>query len=820
MKKLFFYTLALIFLIIPCNYAYSKTQTVAKPSFNAGEVSPSVYGRIDLEKYPNAVKTMTNFLPTPQGGAVRRPGFRYIASTKTASREARLVPFTFSTTQAYIIELGHQYARFYMNGGQIWVEDSNTKLLLHMEGEDAGVTFTDSGATGHTVTANDEAQTDTDRYHLGSSSVLFDGEGTDSLTISDHADFDFAAAEFTIDAWIYVDSTSDLVHPIYEQNKDADEYFRFRVHVSSGALSVTFISYNAGDLVSLNAVAEASYSPGWHHVAVIRGWNSTTNAFAITWDGAVIDTDTVAHTMATLTADVTIGQTPGAIFIGSIDELRASKSVARWIANFNPPMLEYPFLDQSGTVYEIATTYTETDLDDLKFAQSADTLYVVHPDYVVRQITRTDHDAWSIANTSFTAAPADWGAAGCNNGHPAAISFHQDRLVFAACPGLPDRLWFSKTSDYTNMTTGSADDDALVINLLSGRIDAIRWLSSKRKLLAGTIGGEWWIGGGGEMGVITPTSKQALQDTTYGSIDLQPITIDNTLIYVQEPGHKVREISYNWSEDSYGGNDLTVLSEHLLKSNTVTEWAVQKTPYTTVWMVRDDGDLLALTYMKEHNVVAWSTHTTTGDFESVASIPGPLEDEIWVIVRRDIDGSSVRYVERLDPFFNSTSLADAFFVDSGLSYAGAGVTTLSGLNHLEGEAVQVLADGVVITGKTVSGNAITLSSSATEVHIGIGYNSDLETLGVEIANPNQLSANKRKDITSITLRLEDSAGGDYGKDSSNLYTIIPSTSLYNGIKENLTFKMGPSLEATVFIRQDEPLPFRINALLMEVEVSY
>jgi hypothetical protein len=308
---------------------------------------------------------MENFLPTPQGGAIRRPGFRYIASTKTASEESRLVPFTFSTTQAYIIEFGDLYARFYKDGGQIWTEDAETMVLLHNEGEDAGVTFTDS-ANGHTITANGTVQTDTDRKYFGLSSAFFDGD-SDYLSISDHADFDFGAAEFTIDSWIYVDSSSSGTHPVYEQYKDADEYFLLQTYLVGDDLVILFNSKNVADNVLISGTVDTAYTPGWHHIAVIRGWGGTTNNFAITWDGSSIDTNTVAHTMATMTTDVNIGrqQLSGTSYLdGSIDELRVSKGSARWTANFDPCETEYPFCDESGSVYELATTYTEPDLDD------------------------------------------------------------------------------------------------------------------------------------------------------------------------------------------------------------------------------------------------------------------------------------------------------------------------------------------------------------------------------------------------------------------------------------------------------------------------
>jgi len=787
--------------------AFAARYNFIKTSFNAGEFSPSIYGRTDLEKYNNGCITMKNFIPIPQGGATRRPGFEYIADAKNDGEKVRLIPFQFSDEQSYIVEVGEDYLRYFKDGGQILAADTETVLLLHMNGADASTSFSDSGATGHTVTTGDDAQVDTDYKKLGSGSLLLGGD--DFVSVPDHADWFFNTSTFTIDFWVRFNTTPS--NHIF-CSTGTDPIFQF-VYFSGGLQAYI---YDGG--IDLNF--QTAWVPSvdtWYHVALIRGWGGDADDWAVTINGASIGTttDTAAVPDCGTVFAVGAAYTGAAGIDGWVDEFRVSKGVARWTANFTPPTRAYPLDTDDGTIYESSSTgILESELDYLKWAQSYDTLYLVHKDQSPMKLTRSDHDDWTLADVSFTATPSDWGS---GNGYPRAVIFHQDRLVLAGSSGFPPRFWFSKTSDYEDMTTGTADDDGFTITLLSGSVDRLYWLESQRRLVAGSNSGEWWLSGDGNDLIITPTSKQAQNDTKHGSIEVQPVNIGNTLLLAQQPGTKLREMSYDYDTDSYASNDITILADHILKGYSLKQMAYQQTPYQIVWVLRSDGTLFALTYMKEHEVVGWSEIETDGTIISIATIPGDPEDELWIAVEREIDGSTKTYIERLKDF-EFDILSDAFMVDSGLTYDGAAITSISGLDHLEGETVDVLADGVVGS-YTVSSGAITLSTAASVVHIGMSYNSDLQTMYVDIPMEAGSSMFMKKRIPTVNFRVRDSAGGKYGKDSSSLVDLMDATPLYSGDLTNKSVNMGWTRNASIYIRQDDPLPLTIDSMVMEVEVG-
>ena len=276
-------------------------------------------------------------------------------------------------------------------------------------------------------------------------------------------------------------------------------------------------------------------------------------------------------------------------------------------------------------------------------------------------------------------------------------------------------------------------------------------------------------------------------------------------------------MAYKYDDDSYVSNDITILADHMLKGHSVKQMAYQQAPYQIVWVLRSDGVLLALTYMKEHEVVGWSEIETDGTIISVAVIPGDPEDELWIAVERTIGGSTKTYIERLKDF-EFDSLQDAFMVDSGLTYDGAETTSISGLDHLEGETVDVLADGVVGS-YTVSSGSITLSTPANMVHIGMPYDSSLQTMYVDVPMETGSSMFIKKRIPTVNFRVRDSAGGKYGKDASNLVDLLDETPLYSGDITNKSVNMGWTRQASIYIKQDDPLPLTIDTMVMEVEVG-
>ena len=277
---------------------------ILKESFNAGEFTPKLHSRYELSKYKNGCKTLTNFIPLPHGPITRRPGFEYIAAVKTAAKYTRLIPFEFSEEDSYIVEFGHEYVRFYRNGGQIQSVDAATRLLLHCDGDNNSTTITDVGATVHTVTANADAKLKTAQKKFGSASCYFDGTG-DYLSIPDHVDWDFGASEFTIDFGVRFDSVSQI-QGIFNQRTDDSNWYSLWWNNLSGKLQ--FRQQNTGAADILLSYDWSPVVDTWYHIALIRGWSGNTNDWAITVNGSSIGDETDADSTLDLTGTFEVGR--------------------------------------------------------------------------------------------------------------------------------------------------------------------------------------------------------------------------------------------------------------------------------------------------------------------------------------------------------------------------------------------------------------------------------------------------------------------------------------------------------------------------------
>ena len=304
-----------------------------------------------------------------------------------------------------------------------------------------------------------------------------------------------------------------------------------------------------------------------------------------------------------------------------------------------------------------------------------------------------------------TGATKYWseGAWSVDEGYPSTVSFYEERLVFAATTNNPQTIWFSQTADWENFLIGNNDSDAMNYTIAANQVNAIRWLAPQDWLLIGTIGAEWKMGSGSIEEPLTPTKVTTKRQSSNGSANLQPIMVDNVILYVQRQNRKLFELVYSFEADSFVSPDLTVLSEHITGSG-ITQMAYQKTPDPILWCVTDDGDLATMTYKRSQNVVGWSKQLFDGDVESVAVIPGDDEDEVWVSVERTIGGSSVRYIEQFQPRDWGANQGDAFFVDSGLSFDGGEAVTITDItqaspavvmatshNFSDGEQVRIIS---------------------------------------------------------------------------------------------------------------------------------
>ena len=567
-----------------------------------------------------------------------------------------------------------------------------------------------------------------------------------------------------------------------------------------------------------------------------------------------------------------------------------------------------------GSAYEISSPYLEAELFDIKFAQSADTMYICHPNHHPRKLTRSGHTNWTLvddviingpfmdhnvetttanpshksvgqtttvtfssttginANQGFlstdvgrllhvkdghlkitsvtsttvvvgivivdlgisSSAVTDFalGSFSDTTGYPSCVTFFEQRLVFAATKAQPQTIFFSRSADYENFDDNYhgtiADDDAIVYTIASNQVNAIRFLTATRTLIIGTAGGEFAVDGGGTGQAITPTNILINKQSNHGAANVDGIAVGNATLFLQRAKRKIRELAYNFDVDGYVAPDLTILAEHITETG-ITQMAYQEEPNSIIWCVRTDGQLLGFTYQREQQVTAWHRHIFGGAFgsgnavcESVEVLPtDSSEYQVWVIVKRTINGVTKRYVEYLHNLdFDETDDTSFNYLDSQLAYNGSATTTISGLDHLEGQTVSVLADGATHPDKVVSSGGITLERSATKVKVGLGYTSLLQTMRIDAGANNGTSQSKTKRIYEITARLYESIGIEIGPDLANMERIPFRSSanpmdsgvnVFTGDKD-IEFRGNYETDGFIFVRQTQPLPLTVLSL--------
>jgi hypothetical protein len=478
-------------------------------------------------------------------------------------------------------------------------------------------------------------------------------------------------------------------------------------------------------------------------------------------------------------------------------------------------------------IYNIATPYAVADLPGLRFVQSADTMFLVHPSYAIRKLTRTADNAWSFSTASIVGSPSP-DLNGSAGNYPSVVSFFEQRLVFGATNNNPQTLWFSKNGDYENFTTGTADDDALIYTIASNQVNAIRYLSATRVLTIGTTGGEYVLTATSD-GPVTPTTTLIRKYSNYGSAAVEPVQVADVTLFVQRGGRKVREFRYvgDINVSAYQAPDITIVAEHITIGG-LTAFAYQQEPDGVIWAIRADGTLLGVTYRREEEVVAWHKHIIGGEFdggqaivESIAALPSDTgEDELYMVVKRTINGATKRYVEQMTPFNFGGVTTGAFFVDCGLRYEGAATGTLSGLYHLEGETLDVLANGATHPDREVVDGGVTLAYSSTTAAVGYGYTSSMQTMRIEAGSADGTSQGKPKRIHAITLRLLETVGIEVGNSADENDRVFfrdssmpmdEAVPLFTGDKD-IEFPGGYDEDDRLYVRQTQPLPMSVLAL--------
>jgi len=664
-------------------------------NFTGGELSPRLDGRNDLAKYPTGCKTLENMIVYPHGSAARRSGTQFVAEVKDSSKQTRLIPFEFSTTQTYMLEFGDQYIRFYKDNGQIL-----------------------SGGSAYEI-----------------SSPYLEAELFD-IKYAQSADVMY------------------ICHPNHPVKKLA--------RTGHTSWTLTSVDFQNGPFMDHNI--------------------ETT-------------TLTAGHTSVGSSGNLTLSSTTGV------------NSNQGWLST-----------DVGRLVHFKEGHYKITSVTSTTVAVS---ICVVAPS---SGSASTDFALGSFSDTT---------------GYPSCVTFFEQRLVFAATLSQPQTLFFSKSGDYENMDDNYhgtvADDDAIIYTIASNQVNAIRFMTATRTLIIGTAGGEFAVSGGGTDIAITPTNILIKKQSNNGAANVDALAVGNATLFLQRARRKLRELAYNFDVDGYVAPDLTILAEHISEGG-FKQLSYQQEPNQVIWCARNDGQLVGLTYQREQQVVAWHRHIFGGAFgsgiavcDSVATIPtDDSEYQTWVIVKRTINGATKRYVEYIHQYdFDETDDTSFNFLDSQLSYDGSAVTNISGLAHLEGQTVSVLADGATHPDKVVSSGSITLERAASKVKVGLSYTSLLQTMRIDAGSQNGTSQSKTKRIYEITARLYESIGVEIGPDLANMERIPFRSSanamdsginVFTGDKE-IEFRGNYETDGFIFVRQTQPLPLTILSLYPKLQTN-
>lgn len=794
---------------------------ISQPSFAAGEISPALYGRTDLAKYRVGLAQARNFFIMPYGGAATRPGTAIVGRCKQPYPvKPRNIPFEYNTEQAYILEFGQLYMRVIKDGGYVLNASKAVTaatvanpgvFTVASHGYAVGDWLFPDGMTGNwsvlngtpgyawivatTPTGNTFTATDLDGNPVNTAALgAYPGGATVArfftLTTT------YQAADLPLLKYVQSADVMTLTHPDYDPR-----YLTRSAHDNWTLTTITFqAAVQAPGSIMGAPVPGGGADLDYYYVATAltdapAEESVPTGAAVVTNDA--LNQDTGINNTITLTA-------PGSGPAPDRYNIYRSKGVA----SGQPAPTSFGYIGQTTSLQ-----FVDANFD---------------PDF---SLTPPEH-----------AAPV-----GPSN-PPSCSTYFQGRQWFGGSLLFPQTMWATQSDNFTNMDVHSPlrDSDGITVTLVSRQVNAIKHLVATTSLLAMTSGGSWLVAAGSQSDAITPTNISAKPQSFNGCSDVPPLTIADMVLYVQYLGSKVRGIGYDFYQNIFRGNDLSILSNHFFYGFRVQEWTYCEEPNYQVLAVRDDGAMLAFTYLKEQDVYAWTKYDTLGGgtdkYRSVASIPEGQENVPYMVIERTVPsvngGNPVFYQERqASRNFYVNGVPDvrlAWCVDSGRQYTGSGQTVLSGLQHLEGSTVSLLVNGSTQEPRVVEDGAITLDAPLEVDQIatvGLGYVCDMTTLRLDFDS----MAGKRKKISRLNMTVQDTRGlkispartkanGDVVfdqfvevKERTNQPYAEP-VELITGI-ETLLIRPQWQIEGQVKVRQEYPLPASVLALTPWLEVG-
>lgn len=815
--------------------------------FVGGKIGRRLRGRTDLARYQYACEDLQNFLVTVQGAALKRSGTRFVKPCIDDGTVSRLIPFEVSETQSYVLELTEGAMRFYRNNGAV-LETAQAMTAAPTAANPVVVNVTGHGLTsGDQVFIEGSAMTELNgRFYtitvLGANDFELRGEdGTGRTTGAGGT----VAAVYQIDHGV---SSNDIPWTQLElddiqfvQNED----LMYLVHPNHPVHLLTRLGDTNWTLTELTFAYPAFEKENTTGTTVIVG-NGTVGANTTLTASASLFTAndvgrsfTVGEVMeaanglwqAGITAPSDIIRN-GSFVVGA--QLYYEGRLYQFSTGGNGTRTGYsPLTHEEGEESDGVSGYTFLNWGGYGYATitgfnnstSVNATVVLEFSDNVCSANGTASDKWAYSA---------WDEV---NGYPSAVAFYENRLWLAGTRNEPQTLWGSVTGEFDNFRIKPADKDdtGLQFRMLSDKRNQVEWMQGDEVLFVGTTGGEFTVDSGSANQGITPSNVRVRRRSNYGTdSDVQPITIDSSLIFVRR-STDVHELTFSFDTDRYVAPDLTQYSHDILRPG-VTLIDYQADPFRQLWARKTDGTLAALTFIKLEDVIAWSDVVvggTAAEVESIAVIPHPDgdEDQLWMIVKRTVNGVTRRWVEYLEkPFNEDDAIADAFFVDAGLTYSGSPTAVVTGLQHLEGETVQIVADGAVLPQQTVSSGQVTLSSAASKVHVGLPMGSSkLRTVKWAGDSPGGTAPVKPQRVVGVSVRVDRMGEGlEYGADFTTMDTwdlrkpsdpMDAPVPLYTGDSPILDMPSGWDQSRQVALRHDVPLPCTILSIAGKTEVE-
>lgn len=613
---------------------------VFQTSFAAGELSPNLYAREDIEKYSSGAALMRNFYVDYRGGASNRPGTEYKAQC-VANTTTRLIPFIFSQDQSYVLEFSDAHIRIYQFG--IAIQDLSAPwasadlfLLKYVQSADVMTIV----------------HPDFPPYNLSRTSLT----------------------TFSLDVV--------LVGPTIARPQNLSVTASTAGNLRYGYVVTALTESGEESLPSL---------PDFAASAALDPTNATPKTVKQEWDkvdGAraynVYKWGPVPQSEPMPTLFGYIGQTKATSFTDTNIAPDYSRVPPDFRDPFSPGQITDIDITSAGSGYSgyVALTITGDGTGAEAYAIADDTGAI---SAVVITSSGSDYTTATVTPTS-GAATFD-ATIDTANHYPAVVTYFQQRRVYGGADASPELLEFSQVGAYENFDISPAvlDSDSITVNIASRQVNDIKALvPMSTGLIVFTTGCAFLVAGGQDNTVVTPSSVSAVPQASTGSNDIEPITVNYNILFVQQKGAIVRDMAFSFQTQSYYGVDRSMLANHLFFGYNIVDWAWAEEPYKLLWVVRNDGRCLVMTYVPDQEVYGWSQHDTNGLFKSVCTVPEGDQDATYFVVQRFIqhDQTWKNYFERL-AFRTCDCPSDAAFLDSFVSVprdlgTGSLTVTLSG----------------------------------------------------------------------------------------------------------------------------------------------